>query len=574
MSSSGPGSVLVFLSFVTLSALLFGIYVTAYLGTLYAGEQVRREGEAASEQAIIYLYQHPMNISVIDGSPVLQGETRIVVQNVGPRDISFDRVLAISPDGSIAADVKVPGNKGLGARQWQMYRVQDLGLPERWSNFTVFRSEVSRLVLLSGRGRTHGSIWGVPPFLEGIIKAYLTTTVTTTMEYSYITTTSFATTYTITIPFRQSGYSVTAEWWEGNNKVTSARGRGNGEYLSYEYTPCCPSYYWQAQSPPASELVDGSWTRCAQYYGCWSGRHDPYVTLNGQQILSLDAPPIIKYFKAGERVTVQVSDWATSYSISWSSQYCYQTSVCRCLKYEGSESTGWRCVESQCEYYCYANYREGGATYRLQAIELVDWDTGEVYASINQSSIQFEVYRNTIVRLKYVQVDSWSRSWQVVWRKPPEPSECERILNDPSAVGTPEWCECAKRFNIPGWEEKCPVQFVACIFVSVSPCCVGDEKYACLDSWSERGGSACVPFTEKECREGVAKPVETSWSASWSLKPGWTFAGLGKVGDATCSGSASGSSASGYCRTMLTCNRASHNRIIIIFQRASAPIIE
>jgi hypothetical protein len=47
----------------------------------------------------------------------------------------------------------------------KLYKVQDLGLPERWNNFTVFSSEVSRLILLSEWGRTHGSIWGVPSFL-------------------------------------------------------------------------------------------------------------------------------------------------------------------------------------------------------------------------------------------------------------------------------------------------------------------------------------------------------------------------------------------------------------------------
>jgi len=95
----------------------------------------------------------------------------------------------------------------------KLYKVQDLGLPERWNNFTVFSSEVSRLVLLSERGRTHGSIWGVPPFLEGVLRATVTTTMTTSYFYSYITTTSYQTTYTITIRHRQSAYSVMGEVW-------------------------------------------------------------------------------------------------------------------------------------------------------------------------------------------------------------------------------------------------------------------------------------------------------------------------------------------------------------------------
>jgi hypothetical protein len=40
----------------------------------------------------------------------------------------------------------------------KLYKVQDLGLPERWNNFMTFSSEVSRLVLLSEGERTHGGI--------------------------------------------------------------------------------------------------------------------------------------------------------------------------------------------------------------------------------------------------------------------------------------------------------------------------------------------------------------------------------------------------------------------------------
>jgi hypothetical protein len=94
----------------------------------------------------------------------------------------------------------------------KLYKVQDLGLPERWNNFTVFSSEVSRLVLLSERGRTHGSIWGVPPFLEGIFRATISTTMTTSYFYSFISTTSYRTRYIITVQLRQSRYSLMREW--------------------------------------------------------------------------------------------------------------------------------------------------------------------------------------------------------------------------------------------------------------------------------------------------------------------------------------------------------------------------
>jgi hypothetical protein len=54
--------------------------------------------------------------------------------------------------------VEVPENKSFGVRQWQTCKVQDLGLPVRWDDLTIFSSDISRLHFLSERGRTHGSI--------------------------------------------------------------------------------------------------------------------------------------------------------------------------------------------------------------------------------------------------------------------------------------------------------------------------------------------------------------------------------------------------------------------------------
>jgi hypothetical protein len=94
------------------------------------------------------------------------------------------------------ADVKGPVNKILEVRHssyakfMKLYKVHELGVPDRWSNFDTFRSEVSRLLLLSDKGRTHGSICGVPPFLEGVLKAMIVVTVTG----------SATVTYTIAIP--------------------------------------------------------------------------------------------------------------------------------------------------------------------------------------------------------------------------------------------------------------------------------------------------------------------------------------------------------------------------------------
>jgi hypothetical protein len=59
-------------------------------------------------------------------------------------------------------------------RQWQTCRVQDLGLPVRWNYLTIFSSDVSRIVLLSDRGRTHGSIWGEFLIPIGCAQGYVT----------------------------------------------------------------------------------------------------------------------------------------------------------------------------------------------------------------------------------------------------------------------------------------------------------------------------------------------------------------------------------------------------------------
>jgi len=53
---------------------------------------------------------------------------------------------------------------------------------------------------------------------------------TTSYFYIYIETTSYRTTYTITVPLKQSRYSLIEEWWESDDgkkwyKVTSSWGR-------------------------------------------------------------------------------------------------------------------------------------------------------------------------------------------------------------------------------------------------------------------------------------------------------------------------------------------------------------
>jgi len=336
---------------------------------------------------------------------------------------------------------------------------------------------------------------------------------TTSYFYSYIETTSYQTTYTITLKARQSRYSLTGEWWESNDgynwyKVTSSWGRRAQEDCRYWHDTC-----WA----PESGTVD-----CGQLYECSR-------LTNGSPPLNPDRP-VITYHSYNETLTLKPSQ---EYTLEGRSKTC-----------DRDWATG----------YCVLRYTEWGRTYSLQAIELVDWDTGELYASVNQTSITFNIVRNTIARYKYVLTSSWSRTWEVILQPPPPtPDRCQQILNDPNARCDKAWCACLRRFDPGAWEKEecCQPKSYSCLSVSVDFCCSGDEQYSCLASRSGRGGRNCVEFTRAEVQQGVTKPLPpVSWSASWSLKQGWVYDRLIQLGDYNpphCTGSASGNSASGEC---------------------------
>jgi hypothetical protein len=189
--------------------------------------------------------------------------------------------------------------------------------------------------------------------------------------------------------------------------------------------------------------------------------------------LTQKATPVILYFRSNESVTASGID---GYSISGVDMNLYESC--------------WG------EPFCLLYVTEWGRTYKLQAIELVDWDTGEVYASVNQASVTFNINANTIVRFKYVLVDSWSRSWTVILPpKTPEltPEECQQILNDPSKRCAGAWCSCLKTYDPEAWKkEPCCQQSTTCLSVHVTPCCSGDAYDACLNSWSGQGGFRCA----------------------------------------------------------------------------------
>jgi hypothetical protein len=257
--------------------------------------------------------------------------------------------------------------------------------------------------------------------------------------------------------------------------------------------------------------------------------------------LTEKAAPVILYFRSNESVTASGID---GYSISGVSMTLYESC--------------WG------EPFCLLYVTEWGRTYKLQAIELVDWDTGEVYSSVNQTSATFNINANTIVRFKYVLTDSWSRSWTVILPpKTPEPTpeECQRILNDPNkACKTIDWCRCASLYDPDAYNRCCKP---SCLYVAVSPCCIGDTSSGCLDSWSGQGGQDCKIFSSG------TQTLSAGWSASWSLKPGWTLADIGKAGPGVCPDTRiSGNSASGTCYVDAEPNRGYHVKVIVIFKMA------
>jgi hypothetical protein len=372
---------------------------------------------------------------------------------------------------------------------------------------------------------------------------------TTSYFYSYIETTSYSTVFTITIMHRQSAYSLTGEWWESDDgknwyKVTSTTGRDSQDFACWfsgfcrnrasdsccgpgwckSGNDCIESYSVGPQSPTASQL-------------------STTLTANGRQVVGVDIS-IILYFRANESVVANAG--TTSYNITGVNTKCIWT-IDGCMK----EITEW------------------GRTYQLQAIELVDWDTGEVYASLNQTSLTFNINANTIVRFKYVLKESWSRTWYVMLQPPRPPLSnlalCQEILNS-GLPGTAEWCDCAKMFNDPRYDEYCKGTCRAYFVVNLYPCCSGGRKHECVQYWSGPGVLHWTP--PYDCDNPPApQRITLNVQASWEPAPGWRYDDWGWNGDGvSCRLTVSGNSASGSCTAEIPPSKSA--LIVIIFKRS------
>ena len=378
---------------------------------------------------------------------------------------------------------------------------------------------------------------------------------TTTYFYSYITTTSYSTIYTVTLTLkpRQNAYSVMGEIWvseDGRNWKKIERGWDlySGPVRWQPYGPCsgspCDSWtpYWN--SACGIDEYSKRWleNNCFDNRACLSEVGPPKI--EGSNVIMVESGGQIlyriTYVRAESNAIAQAGNSFWQYG---KSVYCY--------------CDGYWCYDDRCECLrCCGNLmpavKEWGKKYVAQAIELVDWDTGEVYASTNSSSITFQVWRNTIVRFKYVLAESWSRTWIIrPPPPPPNPLNCTEVLNT-ATPGSPEWCECARTLDPDAYDDICAYE---CLWVSVEPCCSGDVKDGCLNSWGGRGGQDCTP-------KSSPKTASVSWSAYWSLKPGWRYKDWGWVGDADCSGGPTG----GTCTATIPPSRSV--TIIIVFERA------
>jgi hypothetical protein len=338
---------------------------------------------------------------------------------------------------------------------------------------------------------------------------------TTSYFYSYIETTAYKTTYTITLKAKPNKWSVMGEIWISNDGKNWGRvGKGWDLYSGpvscpgFGVEPC--DWYVNRHGPGYSEsgysrrYLNG----CTDYHGYCLSRAGP-PTIAGSNIIAVEKGSAIAYrilyFSNGTRLTANIGSDFWQYKVM---------------------------LYIVCYYGCYWYYGEWRYHYVPQAIELVDWDTGEVYGSTNSTSFTFQIDRNTIVRFKYVLAESRSYEWTLIPPGPSTPKNCTAILNDQSKVGSSDWCDCARVYLPKGtWEDYCRPE--TCLTVKVEPCCLEADPSSCVSPWNPGNGKTCVNIPE-----GSTTTLRVDWSASWGLKPGWVFDKVLKTGvhggDAKC----------------------------------------
>jgi hypothetical protein len=170
------------------------------------------------------------------------------------------------------------------------------------------------------------------------------------------------------------------------------------------------------------------------------------------------------------------------------------------------------------------------------------------------------------VRFKYILTSSWSRTWVVILNPPPpsNPADCQQILNS-GLPGTADWCACAKMFNDPRYKQYCENRCSSSFVVNFYPCCSGGSRGECVQSWSGPGVLYQTP--PYECDNPPApQEITLNVQASWTPAPGWRYHDWGWNGDADCSLTVTGNSASGWCKAKIPPSKSA--LIVIIFERS------
>ena len=481
--------------------------------------------ERGAEHLVAYIYGVPRNFTMIDGNIVpVDVRVNCLIHNPGPVPASIERVLALSDTGSVVADVALPQPLALAPEEYKFVNVsQLLNLP---SDFAQFKSAVNRLILKTGSGGVHGSIYARPEFIRlerpnMTITVWKNYTVEVTEEVAVTTTINF----TVTLP--QKKYTLISKVLESDDGVSFhdfVYGCCKDVYCEY----CRKIYgnlkYTSDSFTVTSEILSKVWPEiiptggCNKPGSCYRDLSDMQTYqrcsgCGGSLPCGMFQAPKIYYIKGGEEVTVR-SNAPTQYKKVRSAGSCW----CE-VRWDGE--------------YCYMRVENWEYTYEFAGIRLVDMDTGEVYASVNKTSLTFKIWRNTRAEFLYVLKDK-KKTWEqtFTWKEPERSIyDCRDILKqsgDPCNPPSREWWECYCQLDP---NHKCCERTPKCI------CSLGlSVDYCCVEEAGRPGtkdcGSASIQGIECEwsggrtgCRieikEGETVEGEISGWIKISLKPGW-----------------------------------------------------
>ncbi|RLI29064.1 hypothetical protein DRO58_00765 [Candidatus Bathyarchaeota archaeon] len=507
---------------ISMALITYTLYATA-ARTPTGGQPVVERG---SEHLIAYLYGDPKNFTVVNGS-IVPKDVRVncLIHNPGLVPASVERVLALSHKGDVIREAALPEPLTLAPEEYKFLNVsQLLNLP---SNYTEFKATVDRLLLKTSSGGVHGSIYARPEFIE-LDKPAITTTIwkNYTVEVTESVNVTTLINFTVTIP--QSKYTLLSKVLESDDGVN---------FHDFKYG-CCKNKYCEYCQKIYGNLryTSDSWTvtrgvlgevwpevtatgKCSSPGSCYKDLKNlqTYQRCSGCYGLSCDMHqvPKIYYIRGGEEVTAKTS--VTEYTKKRSAGSCY-------CKYRSGKRT------------CYMKIQNWEYKYEFAGIKLIDLDTGEVYASVNKTSITFRLWRNTEVEFLYVLKEK-----KLVWEKTfaytePEPTvyDCADILKQPGDPCNPPskiWKYCYCQLHPDHECCKPPEGKCTCaLSLSIDYCCVepgkpgtkscGSARITDKECEWENGASGCrIQISEGETVEGtISGWIDIKLAEGWKVQ--------------------------------------------------------